>query len=57
MKKLKLFFTALIPALALLAGLGLICWGFAKLYLPAGFVVGGIFLLVLAHVMTRTKKT
>jgi hypothetical protein len=57
MKKLKLFFAAAVPTVALLAGLGLVCWGVAKFSLPAGLIVGGVFLLLLARALTpETKK-
>lgn len=36
--------------LVLLAGLGLVCFGIAKIYLPAGIIASGLFLIVLSVV-------
>ena len=35
---------ALVPGLA---GAGMVCWGAALVYLPAGVILGGLFLLAL----------
>lgn len=44
---------ALLELLILLAGMAMISYGAALVYLPAGFIVGGV-LLVLAGIDART---
>lgn len=42
--------------LTLLAGLGLVCFGIAKIYLPAGIIAAGVFLTVLSTVKPSKEK-
>lgn len=40
----------LFQELVLLTGLGLVCFGIVKIYMPAGIIAAGLFLIVLSIV-------
>jgi hypothetical protein len=42
------------PVLPSLAGFGLVSWGAAMIYTPAGWITGGVSLLILGWDLNRT---
>jgi hypothetical protein len=46
----------LFQELVLLLGLGLVCFGIAKIYVPAGIIAAGVFLIVVSIVKPSKEK-